>query len=313
VRTLIDKLPAFVAGVVAAAIAFLLYGTVSAQENKKVIVACADADGTMRLNDPPGPCRPGERRLVLKVPELEDPKKDEPKDAKVAELDKRLRALEGRNQRGRLQSNRVTAPFEVVDESGKRVFYVDVGMVQSYNASGTVVARIVANDHGGYFEGRSATSSISAAIGSSGQRVGVILQENDRRRVSLGRNEQGRYGLRVFGATEKMVAGLGESAVGTGAGLVADADGTVKARMYSTQTGAGMIEVLNGQGKGVATLSGAGLNGAGLLQLTNAAGTVMVEAGVSKDGIGVVRAGPAGFNSGVGFVGLPASFIQGRK
>jgi hypothetical protein len=176
-----------------------------------------------------------------------------------------------------------------------------------------VVARIVANEHGGYFEGRSATSSVSAAIGSSDQQVGVILQENSRRRVSLGRNEKGRYGLRVYGPTEKMVAGLGESTVGTGIGMVADADGTVKARMYSTQSGAGIIEILNGQGKGVATMSGAGLNGAGLLQLTNASGTVMVEAGVSKDGIGVVRTGPAGFNSGVGFVGLPTSFIQGKK
>lgn len=313
-RTVIEKLPAFVSGMVASALAFILLATVGAQVNKQVIVACADAEGTMRLNDPPGPCRPGERRLILKVPEVEDPEKDKPeKDKKVAELDQRLKDLEERNLRGRLLGSRVVAPFEVANEAGRRVFYVDEGSVTLYNTAGTGVARIIANEHGGYFEGRSATSSVTAAIGSSDQQVGVVIQENGHRRVNLGRNDKGAYGLRVYNATDKLVAGLGQSTVGTGIAIVADAEGAPKARMYSGPSGAGIVEILNGQGMGVATMSGAGLNGAGLLQLTNASGTVMVEAGVSKDGIGVVRTGPAGFNSGVGFVGLPGSFIQGKK
>jgi hypothetical protein len=52
---------------------------------------------------------------------------------------------------------------------------------------------------------------------------------------------------------------------------------------------------------------------AGVLQLTNATRTVMVEAGVLDTGIGVVRAGPAGFNSGIGFLGLPGGLIQGKR
>lgn len=82
--------------------------------------------------------------------------------------------------------------------------------------------------------------------------------------------------------------------------------------MWVMASGSGIVEVVNGEGVGVARMSAAGYDGAGLLQLTNASGTVMVEAGVTKDGIGVVRAGPAGFNSGVGFLGLPGSLIQGR-
>jgi hypothetical protein len=313
VRTLIEKLPAFVSGALASAIAFLLLAPLSAQVKKQVIVACADAEGTMRLNDPPGPCRPGERRLVLKTPEIEDPKKDEPvPDKKVAELDTRLKDLEEKSLRGRMLGSRVVAPFEVVDEAGKRVFYVDVGTVQSYNATGTMVARIVANENGGFFEGRSATAKVSAAIGASQAQVGVVIEEDGHRRVNLGRNDKGNYGVRVYSASDKLVAGLGQSQAGTGIAMVADADGNPKAQMYSMPERGGIIEVLNGKGIGVATLSAAGHGGAGLMQVTNASGTVMVEAGVLPTGIGVVRAGPAGFNSGVGFVGLPASFISGK-
>jgi hypothetical protein len=309
-----DKLPSFAAGVAAAGIAFTIFVPVSAQVKKEVIVACADAEGTMRLHASPGPCRPGERRIVLKTPELEDPKKDEPKDdKKVADLDQRLKDLEERNARGRLLGSRVTAPFEVVNEAGKRVFYVEEGYVRAYNASGAMVARIVANEHGGFFEGRSATSGVVAAIGSSDQQVGVVLNENDKRRLRLGVNDKGSYGLRIYNTSDKMVAGIGQSQAGPGIAMVADAEGNLKARMYTLPSGAGIVEAVNGQGIGVATMSAAGADGAGLLQLTTAAGTVMVEAGVLKGaGIGVVRAGPAGFNSGVGFVGLPGSFIQGK-
>ena len=309
----IDRIPAFAAGVAASAIAFTVFVPLEAQENRRVIVACADAEGTMRLNDPPGPCRPGERRLVLKAPELEDPKKDEePKDKRVAELDDRLKALEERNRLGRLLGSRVVAPFEVTDEAGRRVFYVEEGSVRLYNTGGAAVARIVANEHGGYFEGRSATAPVTAAIGSSDQQVGVIVQESDKRRVSLGRNNQGNYGVRIYNASEKLVAGLGQSEAGSGIAVVADAQGNPKAQMYSLPAGAGMVEVVNASGVGVATMSAAGHGGAGMLQLTNGSGTVMVEAGVLPTGIGVVRAGPAGFNSGVGFVGLPSSLIQGK-
>jgi hypothetical protein len=311
--TLIEKLPAFASGVAAAAIAFTLFTPVSAQVKPDVIVACADAEGAMRLNDG-GPCRPGERRLVLKAPDLEDVKPDEtPKDdKKVADLDRRLKGLEERNQRGHLLGSRVVAPFEVVNEAGKRVFYVQEGSTSAYNAAGTMVARIVANENGGSFEGRSATAPVTASIGSSGQQMGVVIQENDRQRVQLGRNDKGNYGARIYSATGKLVAGIGQSQAGTGIAMVADAAGTPKAKMYSLPSGAGIVEIINGQGIGVATMSSAGPGGAGLLQLTNASGTVMVEAGVSRSGIGIVRAGPAAFNSGIGFLGLPGSYIEGR-
>ncbi len=39
----------------------------------------------------------------------------------------------------------------------------------------------------------------------------------------------------------------------------------------------------------------------------------MVEAGVVPQGFGVVRAGPDGFSPGVGLLGLPGSYIAGKK
>jgi hypothetical protein len=65
--------------------------------------------------------------------------------------------------------------------------------------------------------------------------------------------------------------------------------------------------------KVIASLSGAGVNGSGVLQLRNNADTVMVEAGVLDTGIGVVRAGPGAFQHGLHWIGLPASYNEGTK
>jgi hypothetical protein len=310
--TLIDKLPAFASGVAAAGIAFAFLTPLSAQVNGGVVVACADAEGALRLGEG-GLCRPGERSLVLKAPDLEEAKPDEPpKDQQVADLDRRLKDLEERNRRGRLLGSRVIAPFEVVDEAGTRVFYVQKGSVSAHTAAGTMVARIVADEKGGYFEGRTTSGTDTAVIGGTGEHADVVIRENGRQRIQLGRNEQGAYGVRVFSAASKLVAGLGQSRAGNGIAMVADLEGTPRAKMYSLPVGAGIVEVINGQGVGVATMSAAGPGGAGILQLSNASGKVMVEAGVSQAGIGIVRAGPAGFNAGVGFLGLPGSYIEGR-
>jgi hypothetical protein len=39
----------------------------------------------------------------------------------------------------------------------------------------------------------------------------------------------------------------------------------------------------------------------------------LVEAGVDEKGIGVVRAGPEGFKPGMGVLGLPSSYISGKR
>lgn len=73
----------------------------------------------------------------------------------------------------------------------------------------------------------------------------------------------------------------------------------------------GILQVLTASGQGVATLL-ATKAGNGQLQLSNNAGVTMVEAGVNKNNIGSVRAGPAGFHPGVGILGLPGSYIAGN-
>ncbi len=309
-----SNLPSFAAGVATATMAMALFASVSAQPKKEVIEACANAGDTMKLAIPSVPCEPGERRILLKAPDLEDEKKEpEQEERGLMDLDRRLKNLEDRNASGRLLKKKVVAPFEVVNDADRRVFYVEEGQVSLYNEAGKKVARIIANENGGYFHGISATSPVSAAIGSSGQQVGVMITESDHTRISMGRNADGNYGLRVMNASDKIVAGIGQSNVGSGIATVSDAEGNPRALMYVLPgSSAGMIEVKNGKGVGVATLSASGFGGSGLMQVTNAEGTVMVEAGVLKTGIGVVRAGPAGFNSGIGFLGLPGSLIQGR-
>ncbi len=55
-----------------------------------------------------------------------------------------------------------------------------------------------------------------------------------------------------------------------------------------------------------------GSTGGGLLELGDAAGASTVQAGTTPDGVGLVRAFPLG-NPGAGLVGMPGTFILGRK
>jgi hypothetical protein len=94
---------------------------------------------------------------------------------------------------------------------------------------------------------------------------------------------------------------------------VFDAAGNKRVRLdCESAQGSGMVAVSNVDGLDVAMLSARAAGSSGLLQLTNGSGTVMVEAGVLATGIGAVRAGPGGFQHGLGFLGLPASYIEGK-
>jgi hypothetical protein len=310
---IVTKLPAFACGMGTTLVAFALFVDVNAQPvARKIVDVCADAKGTLRLTEPTEPCEPGARRLRLRQPDIEEEKEEteQQQARRVRELDQRLKDLEDRNNRGRLLGSKVVAPFEVVNDAGKRIFYVDQGSAVLYNADGTGVARIVANEHGGYLETRSTTADLQAVIGASGQRVNVLIVEKSRNRIDLGRNDEGAYRLGVYEPGGKIVAGIGQGTVGSGVVMVADTGGSKRAAMYVHDTGGGIVEMVNRAGTGVAKLF-ASEQGNGRLELTNETGTVMVEAGVT-DGVGVVRAGPAGFHPGVGILGLPGSFIHGK-
>ena len=223
------------------------------------------------------------------------------------------------------------APFEVVNEAGIVVFSVNgpspgaqVGGTEIFNETGGRVAVIAANSEGGSVSVESGVSrpftnevsgpAVSANLHTFGDYADFSLRVVTQKKLELGRRENGRYALRMFGTQEKVVAGLGESDDGLGVATVSDASGNPRASLNCTAgTASGEARILDAAGKVVASLSGAGIGGSGVLQLRNNADTVMVEAGVLDTGIGVVRAGPGAFQHGIMFLGLPASYIEGKK
>jgi hypothetical protein len=300
---------AFVAGAAAALVGAVSFGELRAQaRSPKVVVVCATPERTLRLIPPSTSCQPGEEPIYLKGPELEDPKKE----PECQALEQRVGALERRAEDGKLTSNKVVAPFEVLREDGNPVLIIDELGLELYNRSRKAVATLVAGD------GMTSLNLLSgiqrASLMAGAGFLGLDLREDEKLRLTAGRVQGSSYSLQIKEPGGKLVAGIGQAVkTGTGAVSVFDKSGNGGVTMYVLPAGnGGIVEVSNANGIGVASLSASGA-GSGQLQLTNAAGQTMVEAGVTVNGIGVVRAGPHGFNSGIGFLGLPGSYIAGKK
>jgi hypothetical protein len=315
-----QMLTAFGFGAVASVIAHTLIVDLDAQsgEDDKLVV-CVNTEGTMRKIDPDASCRAGEQKLPLKLPKVQLPCEKE-READIAKLQNRIAELEGRGDE-RILDRTAMAPFEVVNEAGIVVFSVKappsgdyVVATDIFNETGERVAHFAANDEGGGFGVESGVSNMSAGIIAFGNYADFSVRGATGKKLEMGRRENGRYGLRIFGAPDKMVAGIGESEGGSGIAVVADAAGNPRVAInLLTESGAGLARIIDASGNAVATLSATGQGGSGLLQLLNNADTVMVEAGVLDTGIGVVRAGPGAFQHGIMFAGLPASYIEGKK
>lgn len=299
---------AFVAGATAALVGAVLFELRAEAGSPKVVVVCATAERTLRLIPPSASCQPGEEAIYLKGPELEDPKKE----PECKALEQRVGALERRAKDGKLTGNKVVAPFEVLREDGKPVFTVDDLGVELFERSGRSVATIVAGEGVTSFNLTSGIQRASLMAGAGF--LGLDLREDEKLRLTAGRIEGKSYSLQIKEPGGKLVAGIGQAVkTGTGAVSVFDKNGNGGVTMYVLpSSNGGIVEVSNANGIGVASLSASGA-GNGQLQLTNASGQTMVEAGVTVDGIGVVRAGPHGFNPGIGFLGLPGSYIAGKK
>jgi hypothetical protein len=311
---IIDNVAAFGCGVVTTVIAATLYVDLGAQPVvRNVVDVCANVEGTLRLTDPGVPCQGGERLLRLRQPNVDEKKEEEQaqEDGRLKGLQDRVKELEERAAKGRLMASRVIAPFEVINDEGYAVLKVEDGYVWFNNAQGKTVARVVMNEFGGYFQAISATANLQAVLGAIDNKVNLFLQENEKPRINLGRNDSGQYGLRVYEAGGKMVAGIGQATAGDGVVTVNDTQGNQRAAIYVQPKAGGIVEVLNNAGKGVASMF-ATEAGNGQMLLTNAGGAKMVEAGVNTENIGVVRAGPASFAPGVGILGLPGSYIAGK-
>src|SRR5262249_521144 len=124
----------------------------------------------------------------------------------------------------RIEKLKQWALFEVVNKENALIFRVSRGEARLYNKAGTVVAAMRANDQGGYFMGLSDDHRRVTTIGASGHTAGVLIDENDGRRVDLTIHEAGNASL-VFPGENGPIAALGESRAGSGALVVGDAAG----------------------------------------------------------------------------------------
>src|ERR1035437_4016711 len=274
---------------------------------------CADKDGVMRLTAPTATCPNGQRSLVLKKASSDaqvDEPKENPDEKKLEDINRRLQKLENMGCAG--LAKRITAPFEVVDREGKRVFYVDKNAAGVFNSTGKLSTWMVANPEGGLFVAQSEKSTVYFGINEA-VTTGFGIKENGQLRVALGRNpDAGTYSLRFVNASGQSIAGIGESFdTKAGLALIYDQSGNRKASIGVTPDGKGSVEVFGGNKKAISQLTEGSHNG-GRLLVYSSDGTVMVEGG-DAGGYGIVRAGPMGFNPGVGLLGLPGSFIMGKQ
>ena len=274
---------------------------------------CADVDNTLRVTEPNMPCAPEQRRVRLQLirEESDDCKED---DGRVEKLERRLRDLEARDRRGTMRGRRVHAPFDVVMRKGdgySKLLHIEQQNVEFYNGDQRPVAWIRADINGGLLVTESINGDRTALIEAKGKVAHAMIKENNKERVVLGRRENGRYSLQIFGAQNKLVAGIGQSKSGSGLVAVADAAGMQKATMFvDPERDSGRLEVANSSGGIVGTM--AARPEAGFLQLKDSAGTAMVYAGINGNGAGVVNTGPDMRGFGVGLVGLVPSMILGK-
>ncbi|HMF11125.1 MAG TPA: hypothetical protein VKE94_02435 [Gemmataceae bacterium] len=288
------------------------------------IHVCIATDGVMRLATG-DTCPPNQQSVYFQKAEgdLDDAKPDSSPCAsearRIAALERQIKELEDAGARGDGPKT-VVAPFEVVDRSGKRVFLVDAEgdgpHAEIYNSAGVGVARMWALPSGGQFMTQASSgpgSSTYFGVFADGKANGLRILDAGKTRLNVGQDEaNGRYLLKVFNKSGKPVAAIGENNLGTGTAQVADAEGRIRADLLVLGSGQGAFNIYNATDKIVAQLT-EGSSSGGLFQIYDADGkTQMVEAGIS-DGVGIVRAGPNGFKPGVGLLGLPGSYIMGKK
>lgn len=241
-----------------------------------------------------------------------DPATAAPDTARLDGLERRLTALEkSPSMKPLTVPNRVPAPFEVVDRSGQTIFRVEEDMVFVSHA-GQQRAQIGVGENGANLV-LGGPAALKTQLFSFAGEAGFAIEDNGKERVSLGfATKTDTYRLLFRGADgASVVAGIGESVLGTGAVIIGSAEGAVKASMHVEEDGKGAISIRGESGVTIASLT-EGANGGGLLEISSASGEPMVQAGVHEGGFGVVRAGPASFATGAG-LGLPGSFITGRK
>ena len=267
------------------------------------VIVCVGVDRILRSVKTTQSCGEGEKRYALSEAksELEDPKvvdTGEPKgvkhpsEARVSTLEEEVRQL----QRELNKSNDFIfkAPFIISGKSGEPIF-----IVQETEAGPSAEVQL------------KGTPIVQFGIGPKGNPAVRILGPLGERAVALGLAAQGFGALQLYdGTTDSPKAWIyGGGTSGPVVGVSKDGT-TAAAALTIGRDGEASLEIKNTKGVGVISLH-PGTSGGGVLQLGDAAGNTMVEAGVAG-GVGQVRAYPTG-NPGAGLLGMPGTFISGRK
>jgi hypothetical protein len=305
----------FASGCATAAMAGWITTELRAQvpADSAVVHVCASADGVLHTTPARSACPAGQqsmffRRAANPPADAPDATTKDAADARIKALQQRIAELEGQASRTGL-TRRVAAPFEVVDRDGRRVFFVgEDRVVRLYNAAGKDVVRLAATDGGGFLLATNA-AGLMATLGTSESEANIKLLEGGVVRAQLGQSGPvDNYRLQ-FLRSGMPVALIGESPQGEGQVLIADKDNNLRARI-AINGGRGEIATFNKESTPVAILT-EGARAGGLFKLTSSDGVIMVDAGVSADGVGVVRTGPGSFMTAAG-IGLPGSYIMGK-
>jgi hypothetical protein len=270
-----------------------------------VVDVCIGGDDIIRAPLPSGACPPGHREVSLRPPEEEDcplcPKADgEPPDLsnneKLNDLERRLRKLEN-------------APyFEVINDSEQTVFRVGPDGVSLFNRTGVAVAGFGATQNGGYFTASSGSALLKASMVATGTEAGVQIVEDDLVRLSALAGEGKPPSLQMPSANG-VIAGIGASTVGSGALLLGERDGRLKASL-SFPNGRGQLQLNSGENGGQVSMLEQAIGG-GMFQIDNDKGSAAVKMGNLNNRYGIVLAGP---NLGFPLVpksGLPGSYFMG--
>jgi hypothetical protein len=210
------------------------------------------------------------------------------RDPEIAALQKRMQALESKSPEpgapaGKAVTNRVVAPFEVVNAAGKPLF--------------AVTELTSAN-----------TARVSVGLSPSGEAQLVVKDAGGQRRAAMAQYGTGAIIGTVTSAG--MFQTLLVSNAEKGPALVLTrTDG--KGLLNADSTGIGFK---NAAGNTVVAL-GAGPGEGGVIEVMDSGGNKMIEAGTTSGGVGTVRAGPqykCGASPMAMGLGLP-DCILGRK
>ena len=221
--------------------------------------------------------------------------------------------------------------IETFDESGKPILIVGPDVSQSDAAirlgkdedgmavavgPGPDVARLGRDDEGG---GQLTISDLqgNARANISGEGTLQIWDSSDKGLLTVAEDVSGDNASVTIGGeddgTRIKIASSKSVIMGTDggvAGFAAYQGGRPLSSLTLTETGS-HLNLANGGGTTVVSLE-VSPAGNGRFQLGGSDGQATVEAGVTTDGLGVVRAYPLG-NPGAGLVGMPGTFILGRS